>query len=171
MLRNKQAGAGWSGLVLVLFLAGLASSASLGQGPQPAPSAAGSAAPDQPARPDAPLRRPLESTAPPTEPSALPTGEPLIQTLVDPPLGFTGPSGVRPREAQETSDFVPVEDRWRAGFPAWDRYNKGHPRLDDYPYVEGHWWDPFNQNVFKGDYAIIGQHTFLDIKATSLAIL
>ncbi|HLJ92029.1 MAG TPA: hypothetical protein VKU02_02435 [Gemmataceae bacterium] len=171
MLRNKRAGAGWSGLVLGLFLAGLASSASLGQGPQPATSAAGSPAPDQPERPDEPLRRPLESTPPPAEPSALPTAEPLIQTLVDPPLGFSGPSGVRPREVQQTSDFVPVEDRWRVGFPAWDRYNKGHPRLDDYPYVEGHWWDPFNQNVFKGDYPILGQHTFLDVKATSLAVL
>ena len=83
------------------------------------------------------------------------------------PLGFTGPSGVLPTESQEDSHFVPVEDRWRMGFPEWDRYGKGHPPVDDYPYVEGHWWDPFNQNVLKGDYPIIGQHTFLNITATS----
>ena len=31
----------------------------------------------------------------------------------------------------------------------------------------GDWFDPFNQNVFKGDYPIFGQHTFLDISATA----
>ncbi len=44
-----------------------------------------------------------------------------------PPLGFTGRSGVLPREMQTTSDFVPMEDRWRLGFTPWDRYGKGHP--------------------------------------------
>jgi hypothetical protein len=65
---------------------------------------------------------------------------------------------------------VPVEDRWRVGFPAWDRYGLGHPPVNDYPYVEGHWWDPFNQNVLKGDYPLIGQHTFLNIDASSITI-
>ena len=50
---------------------------------------------------------------------------------VDPPLGFTGPSGILPREQQESSHFVPMEDRWRIGFPEWDRYGRGHPFLDD----------------------------------------
>ncbi len=27
----------------------------------------------------------------------------------------------------------------------------------------GRWFDPFNQNVFKGDYPILGQHTFLEV--------
>ena len=67
--------------------------------------------------------------------------------------------------------FVPIEDRWRIGFPEWDRYGHGHPLIDDYPYTEGRWWDPYNQNVLKGDYPIIGQHTFLNITATSLALL
>src|SRR5439155_2630600 len=64
-----------------------------------------------------------------------------------------------------------MEDRWRIGYPEWDRYGKGHPLLDDYPYVEGNRWDPFNLNVLKGDYPIVGQHTFLDITATSLAFV
>jgi hypothetical protein len=104
------------------------------------------------------------------QPVVLPP-EALLTTPIDPPLGFSGPSGVAPSEVQESSHFVPLEDRWRIGFPAWDRYGKGHPLLDDYPYVEGHWWDPFNQNVLKGDYPIIGQHTFLDITASTLLIL
>jgi hypothetical protein len=64
-----------------------------------------------------------------------------------------------------------MEDRWRIGFPPWDRYGKGHPPVDDYPYVQGNWWDPFNQNVLKGDYPILGQNLFLEVTGTSLSIL
>ena len=73
---------------------------------------------------------------------------------MDPPIGFTGPSGIMPTEFQESDHFVPIEDRWRLGYPAWDRYGKGHPITDDYPYSPGRWFDPYNQNVFKGDYPI-----------------
>ena len=76
-----------------------------------------------------------------------------------------------PTEVQQDSHFVPIEDRWRVGFPPWDRYEKGHPLLDDYPYVEGRIWNPYKQNVLKGDYPLVGQHTFLNLTATSLAIL
>ena len=51
----------------------------------------------------------------------------LLRYPEPPPLGFTGRSGVLPREMQTTSDFVPIEDRWRFGFTPWDRYGKGHP--------------------------------------------
>ncbi len=87
----------------------------------------------------------------------------------DPPLGYTGPSGVFPREGQQDSHFVPVEDRWRIGFPGWDRYGNGHPVNDDYPFLPGRAVDPFNQNVLKGDYPIIGQHVFLDVTAAALS--
>jgi hypothetical protein len=60
-----------------------------------------------------------------------------------------------------------MEDQWRIGFPDWDRYGKGHPRGDDYPYKRGRWWDPFNQNVLKGDYPILGQNIFLEITGTT----
>src|SRR5439155_11507864 len=62
------------------------------------------------------------------------------------------------------------EDRWRIGFPAWDRYDKGHPLINDYPYVVGSIWNPYKQNVLKGDYAIMGQNTFLTITAESLSL-
>ena len=39
--------------------------------------------------------------------------EPLLEWESDVPLGFSGPSGVLPTEAQESSHFAPVEDRWR----------------------------------------------------------
>ncbi|MCH7687699.1 MAG: hypothetical protein IH899_13615 [Planctomycetes bacterium] len=85
-------------------------------------------------------------------------------------LGYAGPSGLLPSEFQESDHFAPVEDRWRIGFPEWDRYGFEHPFGDDYPFSEGHWWDPYNQNVLKGDYPILGQHTFLNITGTSLTI-
>ena len=76
-------------------------------------------------RPAPDLPRPLFDTGP------------FLLLPMDPPIGYTGPSGVLPTEAQESSHFVPVEDRWRIGFPAWDRYGKGHPLGDDYPYMPG----------------------------------
>ena len=81
----------------------------------------------------------------------------------DAPLGYTGKSGILPIDVQEIGDFVPLPDRWRSGFPSWDRYGKGHPPGEDDPYKEGHWWDPYNLNLLKGDYPIVGQHTFLKL--------
>jgi hypothetical protein len=109
------------------------------------------------------------SAAPPTDAAPPPETAPFYQSPVSPPLGYAGPSSVLPREEQASDDSAPVEDRWRIGFPPWDRYDKGHPLLSDYPYVEGHWWDPFNQNVLKGDYPIMGQNTFLDLTAASFS--
>lgn len=87
----------------------------------------------------------------------------FLLTEFEPPNGFAGPSSILPRETQTSSHFVPVEDRWRIGYPEWDRYGRGHPWVDDYPFIKGHWWDPYNQNVLKGDYPIIGQHTFMNL--------
>lgn len=123
------------------------------------------------------LRRPLESPPPtpatPPAEAAAPVSNPVL-----PPLGFSGPSSVAPREVQSTSDFVPVEDRWRIGFPSWDRYGgrdaNGHslsPLTTDVPFSQGHWWDPYNQNVLKGDYPICGQNTFLNVTASTLMFI
>lgn len=113
----------------------------------------------------------------PSEPESLPLPDAAAPSdFTDPllifprwaPLGFSGSSGVLPTEMQSSSHFVPTEDRWRQGMPGQDRYGKGHPLLDDYPGVKGAWWDPYNQNVLKGDYPVIGQHTFLKLTAQSL---
>lgn len=121
------------------------------------------------------LRRPFEPTFPDTDPLLLPElplePEMLFAFPVEAPLGFTGRSSVMPTEDQESSHFVPMPDRWRSGFPAWDRYGKGYPPEDDYPYIQGDILDPYNQNVLKGDYPIIGQHTFLTVTGTNLSIL
>jgi hypothetical protein len=115
------------------------------------------------------LDRSLVTPPPPADFVAPPEGAGFRYPM-DPPLGFTGRTSVVPSVAQGDSDFVPVEDRWRQGYPAWDRYGQGHPLGIDYPYDLGNICDPYKQNVLKGDYPIIGQNTFLNITATSLEL-
>jgi hypothetical protein len=116
------------------------------------------------------LDRPAEPP-PPAEFVPMPEGGPLLRYPMDPPLGFTGKSSVAPTVVQGDSDYVPQEDRWRIGFPFWDRYKRGKPLLDDYPYDLGHWYNPYQQNVLKGDYPIIGQHTFMNLTASSITLI
>ena len=104
---------------------------------------------------------------PPTPSMAEPGS--YFRSLMEPPSGFSGRSGVKRTEPQVSADFVPIEDRWRVGYPEWDRYGKGHPLLDDYPYVPGRAINPFRQSVLKGDYPILGQHTFFEFTGSTLA--
>jgi hypothetical protein len=61
---------------------------------------------------------------------------------------------------------APSPDRWNlVDMPQWNRYGKP----GDYPYVQGHWYDPFNRNILKGDRPIIGQNWFFDFTGTSLS--
>src|SRR5262245_57669426 len=97
-----------------------------------------------PAAPSNPpvLDRTVEPDPPPGAAQSTPD---FVQTLTDPPLGFTGRSSVVP-SVSANIDFVPVEDRWRIGFPEWDRYGRQHPFFDQYPYVLGRALDPYAQN-------------------------
>lgn len=117
------------------------------------------------------LRSPLEVLREAETPDITFAGPELVIYPIEAPLGYTGRTGVLPTAGPETSDFIPLEDRWRSGFPAWDRYGHGHPAMEDYPYAEGHWYDPYRQNVFKGDYPIIGQHTFFKTTLESETVL
>ncbi len=114
------------------------------------------------------LTRPLDPEEPPPAEPALPP--PLATPAADAPLGFAGKSGILPTALQEEGHFVPAEDRWRVGLPEWDRYGQGHPLKFEYPFTTGHPLDPYHQNVFKGDYPIFGQHTFLELTATSALV-
>ena len=49
----------------------------------------------------------------------------------------------------------PIDDRWRIEPPPYDLN------------VKGHWWDPYNQNVLKGDYPVIGEDIFLRLTGIS----
>ena len=134
-----------------------------------APPETGPAADDSPARPS--LLAPRRSAVDQPQPHSTPKDSAkFVVPIRDAPFGFSGPSGVLPQESQQNSHFVPIEDRWRLGMPAWDRYGKNHPAGDDYPGVLGRWWDPYNQNVLKGDYPLIGQDTFLVVTAIAQLI-
>ncbi|MCY2998471.1 MAG: hypothetical protein NT168_10225 [Planctomycetota bacterium] len=106
-----------------------------------------------------PLGAPTNALPEPQVPG--PSTSPFFRSWFFPPTGFTGGTSIEPTERQNTDHFIPIEDRWRIGTPTWDRYGKGHPPVDDYPFVQGAWWDPYNQNVLKGDYPIAGQDVFM----------
>ena len=80
----------------------------------------------------------------------------------DRPPGYVGrPLGGHPSPIDTSPDFVPIPDRWRLGLPNWNRYE----RPIEAPYVPGRWWDPYNQNVLKGDFPILGQNVFISLSA------
>ena len=81
----------------------------------------------------------------------------------DRPPGFVGRSLGQPRPIDTSPDFVPISDRWRLGLPNWNRYE----RPIEAPYVTGRWWDPYNQNVLKGDFPVFGQNIFVSLSAIS----
>jgi len=87
--------------------------------------------------------------------------EPGHDTVVDIPLAPppTGPP-VAPQRRE-------TPDRWRIQFPEYDRYGDRGARGRDIPFKKGRWWDPYNQNVLKGDYPIKGDKLFMILTAVS----
>jgi hypothetical protein len=63
------------------------------------------------------------------------------------------------------SDFVPVSDRWRLEFPLWQRYPEDQD--GEYPFVRNRGFDPYDQNVLKGDLPVIGNDIFLILTGIS----
>jgi len=128
---------------------------------------------------------PLRSPPDPDEPRKTPEFklDDLLQDLPvvtarQTPLGFSGPSGILSKDVQHDSHFVPMPDRWRSGFPHWDRYGPetrvfedGDPFEDDNPYARGAWWNPYRQNILKGDYPFLGQNTFFNFTAISMSTM
>ncbi|HEY8185142.1 MAG TPA: carboxypeptidase-like regulatory domain-containing protein [Pyrinomonadaceae bacterium] len=84
----------------------------------------------------------------------------------DKPLGHAGKETV-PSEPQTAADRREVRDRWRIGFPEYDRYGDRAARGRDIPFKHGRWWDPYNQSVLKGDYPIKGNELFMILSAVS----
>lgn len=62
------------------------------------------------------------------------------------------------------ADFVPVPDRWRLRYPDWTRYQG---QDGEYPLVRNRGFDPYDQNVLKGDLPIIGDDIFMVLTAIS----
>ena len=73
----------------------------------------------------------------------------------------------------DESDFEARADRWRIRLPRWDRLNVENERLTntDSPYMFGRARNPYRQNVWKGDYPILGQNTFFVFTAISDTVI
>ncbi|MEO8434762.1 MAG: carboxypeptidase-like regulatory domain-containing protein [Pyrinomonadaceae bacterium] len=84
----------------------------------------------------------------------------------DKPTGHAGDPTVQ-SEPQVTADRRAVRDRWRIGFPEYDRYGDRAARGRDIPFKRTSWYDPYNQSVLKGDYPIIGNNTFMVLSGVS----
>lgn len=82
------------------------------------------------------------------------------------PSGAAGQKSVQ-SEPQTQPDRLAVRDRWRIGFPEYDRYGDKGARGRDIPFTKGHWYDPYHQSKLKGDYPIIGDKTFMILSAVS----
>src|SRR5437660_8340784 len=94
------------------------------------------------------------------------TEPPLANLSKRKPLGAAGEDSIA-SEPQTATDRRPVRDRWRIGFPEYDRYGDKGARGRDIPFRRGRWYDPYNQSWLKGDYPIIGNKTFMIVSAVS----
>jgi hypothetical protein len=80
---------------------------------------------------------------------------PRLRLPEDKPLGAAGPSRDKREPGPEDADFQVVKDRWRIGLPEDPRFRKGNI------------FNPYRQNVLKGDYPIIGNDIFMDLTFVS----
>jgi hypothetical protein len=76
---------------------------------------------------------------------------PILRLPDERPLGAAGKSKDKKRKpAPEDADFMVIQDRWRVGVPEDPRFTKGNI------------FNPYRQNVLKGDYPIIGNDIFMN---------
>jgi len=92
--------------------------------------------------------------------------QPAVNIPERKPLGAAGQESSA-SEPQTQTDRRAIRDRWRIGFPEYDRYGDKGARGRDIPFKKGRWYDPYNQSWLKGDYPIIGNKTFMIISAVS----
>lgn len=138
--------------------------------------AAGGTQPADPATPPAPAAPPeagaaLATGAAPAD--AKPALAPDAPTLPG-SLGFAG-EGSYPLRQVVDRPTIASPDRWRIGWPAWDRYNRAAPSDPflmnatggDSPFTLGSPINPYDRSILKGDYPILGQDIFLNFSAVS----
>lgn len=69
-----------------------------------------------------------------------------------------------PKLPNDRQMYTEMPDRWRLPTPNYRRY-PGNSRSE---FVFGHWWDPFNRNMLKGDYPINGKQLFFSFTGDSI---
>ena len=72
-----------------------------------------------------------------------------------------------PSQATPSIDRREVRDRWRIEYPEYDRYGDRGARGRDIPFRRGRWYNPYDQNVLKGDRPVIGNDIFMVLSAVS----
>jgi len=72
-----------------------------------------------------------------------------------------------PGDKAAIPDRREVRDRWRIGFPEYDRYGDKGARGRDIPFNKGKWYNPYNQNILKGDLPIFGKDYFMILSGVS----
>ena len=82
------------------------------------------------------------------------------------PTGSVGNNSIE-SAPQMFGDRREVRDRWRIGFPEYDRYGDRGGRGRDIPFKRNRCFDPYNQSVLKGDYPIFGNDMFMVLSAVS----
>jgi hypothetical protein len=92
--------------------------------------------------------------------------EPPVSVPDEKPPGHAGKDSIA-SQPQSQPDRREARDRWRLGFPEYDRYGDRGGRGRDIPFTKGRWWDPYNQSVLKGDYPIHGNNLFMVLSASS----
>jgi hypothetical protein len=60
-----------------------------------------------------------------------------------------------------------TRDRWRIEFPEYDRYGDKGARGRDIPFRRARWYNPYEQNVLKGDRPIFGDDYFMILSGAS----
>ncbi len=65
------------------------------------------------------------------------------------------------------TDRREVRDRWRYEFPEYDRYGDKGARGRDIPFKRNAWYNPYDRNVLKGDFPIIGNKYFMILSGVS----
>jgi hypothetical protein len=97
--------------------------------------------------------------------------QPAITTArEEQPTGYAGDKTVE-SAPQVQADRREVRDRWRIGFPEYDRYGDLGARGRDITFRRGRWYNPYDQSVLKGDYPIIGNKTFMILSGVSTSLV
>lgn len=98
----------------------------------------------------------------------------IIDGTVDRKIDFTVVDASKADPGKTDDDTVTPEpdrretrDRWRVGFPEYDRYGDKGARGRDIPFRRGHWFNPYDQNVLKGDKPIFGDDYFVILSGVS----
>ncbi len=94
-------------------------------------------------------------------------GDRKIDFVVVEPSKETGPAIVGDAAKAAGPDHREVRDRWRIEFPEYDRYGDKGARGRDIPFKRNRWYNPYDRNVLKGDFPVIGNDYFLILSGVS----